>query len=324
MRKPKVYWNVCPYYGPSVQAVGHYYKKFGSDFVDFVDDYLDCDIAVLQLIGEPDRENLVTIKERGFSDEVNSILDLAESGVLDVVALPLCNVNGGSFFTRLFRTAILTNSYLNLPEYADVEYRNRVRAPIGVDPNFFYEEDGAERPFVIYSFGYDEKTESFAKIYEAVAKFNERAKLPRPYKMLHSGRDFGYNEKYYQFVPPAGLGDFDAVRKRYLSCWFASGLREDAVREGGFEQANVEAPLCGTIPIAYDLECFTHWFHDISLFVGLDTVVDDLVDIFDSRFKLLPSELNKKNIAAKSKIYDQFTWHKISHNFWQEVIKGEQ
>lgn len=340
-KKLNVYFPVPEYYGPSLHYTKQKLMYYGKDFAIETKDWLSADLLILQLIGHPGRSNLVCQQEHGFSDDLFAIYDLMDSIDMKVITIPLCNIKPSEFYAKLFSKSLFTWSYLDVYPYMEVQKTNldslephmahfmsrgihkMVRSPLGVDPGNFYIEDDAKKKFLIYCFGFDEKTESIDLVYEAIRK------LDSPIKMLHSGRKLNYDPKYYQFVEPARFGDWDQVRHRYNLSYFANGLRRDAVLEGGFEMCNIEAPLCNCIPITYDFDCYKHWFgsennegKSISKFVDYEKTVDDLCEIFSEVIenKVDKDEHKKWLLHSQEMIYNKFMWYEVGANFWKEVI----
>jgi len=71
LKKIKVCMPICPYYGPSIRNVAEKYQELAPEnLFEWVDDWIDCDLIIENLIGTPDRLNLVHPLERNFSEEV--------------------------------------------------------------------------------------------------------------------------------------------------------------------------------------------------------------------------------------------------------------
>jgi hypothetical protein len=364
MKKLNVFFPVPRIYGPSLHETKNKLFEYGKDFAKEADDWIDADVIVLQLIGDPDRKNLVHPSEVVFSDLIKVIMD--NMNHIPTIVFPLCNINNTSNWRYLFENASMIYSYL------DVDYQIKhvdgqllpfvfnksvvVREPLGVEPGDFFREDDMQKQYLIYTFGFDKETESIDIIFDATVLFNStRENLGLPIlKMLHSGRDFGFDSKYYQFETPAPQNQKGIVRARYNSSYFANALRADAWVEGGFEMANIEAPLCGCQPITYNFECYQHWFKGISEFVNvpLNTdprslsnrkhVVEQLVNIFnrgtngrDKIYKYTVSvndsddeDEKTKEIGSKldlfddkrNMIYERFLWENVASTFWKEVL----
>ena len=75
----------------------------------------------------------------------------------------------------------------------------------------------------------------------------------------HVGANMRYGPGYvhYENVPD------ETMAWLYSSSKLSVGLR----RIEGFELPIIEGAACGAVPVAFDLECYRHWFNDIAIFI---------------------------------------------------------
>jgi len=319
-RKPRIWGGVCPLYGPSQQTINFELMKEAPDCFEKVDDFSQADICIDYIIGDPDRPNLVHPKEKDWSEQLKL---RASSDMFSNIYLTLCNITNTDFYKYVFQDSLFSYTYINknmIPFDANDEVY--FRGPLGVNSGSFYpiKDNGIPlgKAFMIYAFGMVKETESIDIIFEAVREASKQTE--KPAKMLHTGNDLGYDPEHYVFAPFADPRDQRAVPYKYTISYFASALRRDAEKEGGFELANLEAPLTDCRPITYNIEPYEHWFKDTSLLVSLDNTKDDLVKIFSDTLAG-NYEGYRATVGHRDAITTNFSWDSVSETFWQEVVK---
>lgn len=325
----KVWMGVCPYYGPSIHSIADKYREYSpEEEIQWVDDWLEADVCIDHIIGEPDRDCLVHPLERSFSEDVKARLEMAEAGAIKLAPVIHCNVNGGDFYYRLMGKCLVATGFLDLPKimcedslkrrqdsgimisgYPPIGWWTRqwLRVSWGVDPSDFLLPHRKEKPdFLIYTWGAaaDPEVEYIKTIYDAVKTVGGR--------MLHSGLDYKFdNGDHYEFLPPASTSQ--EVARRYNLCWFANAMRA----ESGFEMGNIEAPLSNARPITLGRE--DYWYHfkegNVSEFVYSCKPKEELELIFMERKR--PITVDEKRF-----IIEKFNWRKTITPFWERIING--
>ena len=308
------FWMDCFWgFGPSQKKIVYEICKECPDDFEIVSDFCEADVTCDLIIGDVDRENLVHPAEKDWNEQVKF---RAYSGLYQNSYLVLCNVIDSPFYRHVFQDALLTQTYINKNQIpVSVNDGVYLRAPLGVNAGE-WRGTSEEKQFMIYCFGSIAQTESIDIVFEAIREASHQT--GKPMKMLHTGNPLGYDQEHYAFAPFTPPNDANAVPTKYSYSYFASALRRDAEQEGGFELANLEAPLCGCRPITYSIEPFENWFKDTSLFVSLDKTKDDLVKIF-SETALGQYEKYAVTTEHKTIISTQYSWYSIVENFWQRL-----
>jgi len=318
MQNPiKVWSEVCEYYGPSINNVNAKFKEWAPDTIEFVDDWIGADVAFDHIIGAPNRKELVSPLEEGFSNEVIARLELP---IVKNAYFFYCNIPEDSeFHKEAMGRSLVTASYLDIPKYlfpndgkTQMTWRSEfLRIPLGVDPSDFLLPIGAhKKEYLIYAWGCssdpeDEYIESIYKACKAVGG-----------KLLHSGFNYNFDDgKHYVYVSPAKTKA--EVAERYSKCYFANAMR----KEDGFELANVEAPLANCQPITLEKQPYIYFFacHNgrHSTFVNeRENMVAQLIEIFKEKERIC-------HITTKDKrfILEKFNWRDPVTGFWDELIK---
>lgn len=322
MSKIKLWGGCFRGLGPSQHKIIWELVKEKPDNFEIVKDFSLADVTLDLLIGDPDRKNLVHPAEKEWNEELKF---RAYSGLYRNIYFTLCNPIKSDFFEHVFNDSLLSATYIG-KDLIPVEVNDDIyfRTPLGVNAGEFpvvkdQNSKVFDKIFMIYAFGSVAETESIDVIFEAIREASAIA--GKSAKMLHSGRDFGYDHQFYQYVEPSNPNDQLAVPYRYTISYFCNCLRKDALKEGGFELGNLEAPLSGCRPITFDSLVYKHWFEKTSLFVDPNKTKEDLVKIFTNTLNGKYEELYAPTVEHKSIITKSYSWHKVSSNFWAEVQK---
>lgn len=294
----KVWMQVYPLYTKVIQHIVDELAVRSPSNIEFVEDWLDADIIIENIVGTPDRTNLVHWREKDWSEDIKLRAEVHE-GPLFYIAH--CSIVDDDFFRTAFGKADKVFGFLNYENTVGADY-TYVRMPWGVDPDVFKRAD-VEKTHTAYTWGcsIDPDTEGITSIYEAVKAVDG--------VMLHSGIDYGFEGKWYDFIPPAK--DYYGVAERLNRVQFANALR----REEGFELMGIQGLLCGAQPLYFDLPCYRYWFDKVGVFVSEDNTVEDLIKVFSSNYLLTEEQ--------RQYVLDKFSWNNVAKHFWGCIEGGE-
>lgn len=306
MQRIKVAFPTCKYYGEGVRNVTKKFLEYmPEDYFELVDDWMNSDLVIeSQIIGTPDRDNLVHPGERGFSEEVKIRLDLAEMGMFKLANIFHCAIVDDDYYRRSLDVSLVSAGFLDLNDYIQGGHPKWLRIPWGVETWDFLRDFRVEIPeYTIYSWGcsFDPEEECIRSIYEAVKEVNG--------KMLHSGVDYKFdNGKHYVYLKPASSKQ--EISERYNMCKYANAMRQ----EDGFELANLEAILSNARPITIGRGSCQHFFSSSSIMVVQDKIKEQLINMFKSDYQPI-------GMDEKAYIIENFSWKNSTKKFWDIILK---
>jgi hypothetical protein len=312
-KKIKVCQPICPYYGGGVRNVAaKFFEYCPEGLFQWCEDFLEADIIIEHIIGNPDRSNLVNPLESDFSEQVKFRLELSRQGIKNVAYVIHCSLTDDEFFRDVFKHAIICTGFIDgvsIMNNSQDSIDKWKRVSWGVEAVDFLlpTEPRLKKEYMIYTWGCaaDPSEEAILQIFEACKQTKS--------KMLHSGVDYRFDSgKHYRYIPPAKTPA--EISQRYNSCYFANAMRNG---EDCFELSNAEAVLSNSIPIALNCGSPKHFFepYGITKFVDPDNIFENLVDIFESSYSPI-------TIDQKRSIINGFNWRHSVYPFWSQIVNS--
>lgn len=198
----------------------------------------------------------------------------------------------------LWKQSKLTVSFHDLQSYTDSKF-NFIRVPWGAEPDTF-PISKAQRFYMIFSTGHVAETECLDKVYEACKITNN--------KMLHTGENFGWDLKYYQFFNYMEDPWYCNLLQRVK---YIPGLRDIE----GFEMACIEGAMTGAVPIVPNIPTYD-FYKDFCIYIDMKKdIVEQLVNIFKSEYKPLSTE--QINYIRK-----EFAWKNICNKIYSGIVNA--
>lgn len=203
---------------------------------------------------------------------------LKKDSLSNVVIVQHCfrtaGVDSQETWNSLWKNCRLVISFHNLPKFTDTKF-NFIRTPWGADPSMFPVSTD-HRIVKVFATGHVAGTEKLDSIFEACQLTNNI--------MYHTGENFKFNPKTYQFFDYMDNKEYSAMLT-YVQ--YVAGLREIE----GFEMACIEGAMTGATPIV-PTENSYDFYNPFAIKVDTNTdVVPQLVKIFSEPY--IPLGLDK-------------------------------
>lgn len=200
------------------------------------------------------------------------------------ICLQLCYLTAGQdpdWWIERWGRCRMVASYLDLPY-------NYLQMPLGYDPNVFYPSD-KPKVYRALTTGYVDGPggEVIEDVWKAFGN------------VIHIGKDFKLGKGYHN----AEKVSDNQMRSLYQASEYTVSLRYIE----GFELPVIEGAACGSLPVAFDLPCYTKWFKPFTLFVRPDHIPEDLRRIAQEPAMHVPS-------------VTKFKWENVMKEFWNEAI----
>jgi hypothetical protein len=251
--------------------------------VEWVDDTDAADYILLYTIGQ---------------SEFDKFFTLPQNKVINFQACYLTTDLNPADWQKMWNNSYATVSYYDLPKYSTNPI-NFIRTPLGAEPGIFYPLLDGTHPLKVFTTGHVLLTECLDMVHDACVASNS--------VMFHTGEDFKWNKKHYQFLsymPITSLADY--LRKTQ----YVTGLRTIE----GFEMMCVEGAMCGATPIVPDLETYRDFYKDFALFIDMSgNISEQLTAIFNAEYTPLSLETIKY-------VHDTFSWKKIMLNLYKQLF----
>jgi glycosyltransferase involved in cell wall biosynthesis len=271
------------------------FKRYAPSCIEFVDDYSQANVQVLDITRLSDKYN---IKCNKYVALFHCRGEWSEEAIMDYVSI--------------FEGAELVYSHLDLEtlmtgegKWSKAEFNKRInflRGPWGIDETLF-SPSPVHRHYTIMTTGEIPKTEGISECLTACMNVDG--------KLLHIGPNLGYKSKAYRNTMNLTM---EAMRTMYSSSKYVNALR----RIEGFEKPAIEGALCGARPICFDTPLYRHWYKDIPVYVREGTFEETTHDL-TATVKKEPKEVTEEE---KKYIIDKFSWRAVAKNFWNKYLEG--
>jgi glycosyltransferase involved in cell wall biosynthesis len=259
--------------------------RYAPDNIQFVDDYRDAGIQILDIAKLADFNNLkcdkyiINFHCRGFASE-EDIKD----------------------YLPYFKKAIAAYSHLDLRSELP-ELTNFIRGPWGTNQRKFYEVRADRHAYIIMNTGSIPETEG---VYESVL-----AAKALGLKQFHTGPNLGIKTDSYNVSK--NFLNASQMRTAYSMCAYTSGMR----RIEGFEKTVAEGLMCGSRPICFDTPLYRYWYGDLVEYVREGTKEEttlDLIKIFKSDYRFVTEK-------EKALVKQTFAWMHVAPLYWKNIAK---
>ena len=202
-------------------------------------------------------------------------------------------------YPNYWEKSLFTTSFHNLPSYTDRKFQF-YGMPWGADPDVFKRPDiDVKKDIKIMTTGEIADTECLDKVYNACQHIG--------HTMYHTGKNFGYDTRYYQNYSLLPEPDFVKFLQRSQ---YVSALR----MMEGFELMAVEGLMCGARPITFSTDTY-RWFHKYAY------VLDPFEDIALQLTFILEKEPKPIGEEEYKEIVDTFSWKIIMKGFYNKLTE---
>lgn len=257
-------------------------KKFAPRNVEFIQDYSEADLQILNVTRLADR---YLLNNKNYIVLMHTYGEWAEEPHND--------------YHKLFKDAKLVYSHLDLSEHNGINY---MRGPWGVDLSKFVALPGKSVKFHdIFSTGFVAQTEGISEILSACITING--------KMIHTGPKL-FDDPHYTNL---GLVDVNRLREVYNGSKYTNALR----RVEGFEKTVSEGILSGSRPICFDTPLYRYWYEDLVEYVKEGSFDDTRNDLI----KVLSTEPREVTEEEQKIVENKFGWINVARSFWERVLK---
>jgi len=276
----KVMEYLHPDWGDVFYRISKAFHDYAPDWVEWVEKPEDSDVYIVHVVGrgelpELKREvrNKVIIQQCYFTAEAN-----------------LAN------YPAYWKDALLTISFHNLPDYTDEKF-NFYRMPWGADKRVFRRHNWSKiRDVKLFTTGHVAGPESIDIVFEAIKSVGA--------VMLHTGKDFKWDNKHYKYVPH--MPNWALVnllnRTQYIAC-----LRKIE----GFELLGIEGLFCGARPIILDLPTYD-FYGDHAYTISPQDITKQLIEILSKE----PLYVGKEE---HEKVVQTFGWDNLIPKMFERI-----
>jgi hypothetical protein len=268
-------------WGIAFSRISKAFHDYSPDWVSWVDNVNDCDLALVHVVG---------IKEISVTNQV------LEHGKKLVTVAHTYKTAGDIDWESLLTNSLLTISFHDFKEYYPNLSFSFFSSNWGCDENQFYRL-AIRKTRKVFTTGHISETECIDKLFLASKNTNQ--------VMYHTGTNFGWDNKFYKFLPFLGDRDFNILLNstEYVSC-----LRE----KEGFEMAGIEGLFCSSRPIVPNLPTY-RWYKDHGIFIDMKK---DIVKQLEIILNTVPKEPNSNEMKE---IHSKFSWSVIIKNIFDQL-----
>ena len=181
-------------------------------------------------------------------------------------------------WNKYWERSLLTLSFHNLIDYVPESKAHLLSLPWGCDPKEF-NRLAVKKRNKIFTTGHIAETESIDLLYEACKNTNQL--------MYHTGTNFGWDTKFYKFLPFQKDHEFNLLLNSIQYVLAARKIE-------GFEMAAVEGLFCGCRPIVPNLPTY-RWYKDHGIFIDMNK---DIVKQLEIILNSTPIEPNREEMKV--------------------------
>ena len=266
-----------PSWGIAFTRISDALHKFAPDWVEWVQDYDTCDIALIHVVGTGEIELLEKPKPK--------------------VIIQHCYFTAGApgvNYIKFWKQSILTVSFHNLPSYTDRKFPF-YHMPWGADADMFKLLLNTPRTIKILATGHVAETEGIDKVFEAARNTGT--------VLYHTGHNFNWDKSHYTFLQ--NLNDSQFV-ELLNSVQYVSALRFIE----GFELMAIEGLFCGARPIIPNDPTYD-WYREYAYTIDRNS---DIVKQLENIIKNPPRPILTDEYET---IVQKFSWQTLIPNFYK-------
>lgn len=265
-------------WGKVFDKISYALHKHAPEWVEWVDKVEDSELQFINVVGRGELEWLQKAKNKVIFQWCYFTAEPEKAN-----------------YPKYWKDSLLTVSFHNLPDYTEEEF-NFYRTPLGADPSI-YKYLRLTKTLPVFTTGHVDRSESLDDVYKAASELQVQ--------MFHTGEDFKWDKRYYkhlEYMSEKGLVKVLNMAK-YVAC-----LR----KVEGFELMGVEAMMCGTRPIVYDLPTY-------DFYKGYADFIDPKKNVTAQLIKILSKEPKVYTKQEYKEIRDKFSWEPIIQGIYKEI-----
>uniref|UniRef100_A0A6M3KT66 Putative glycosyltransferase n=1 Tax=viral metagenome TaxID=1070528 RepID=A0A6M3KT66_9ZZZZ len=271
------------------------FVRYAPSDIEFVDDFESADLQIVDITRLSDKHN---IKCKNYIVNFHCKGEFSEENIM--------------YYSDIFENAVMVYSHLDLKgemtgsdKWTEKEFDKKINfvcGPWGVDEDLFYTNGTPQKAYTMLTTGAVAPTEAIAECLYACQSVKG--------KLLHVGPNMFPNAEGYLNTRNLTIREMCGS---YSLSYYTNSMR----RIEGFEKTFSEGVLSSSRPICFDTPLYRHWYKDIPEYVKEGTpeeIIKDLIDIFKKPYRPITDK-------EKQFVVDNFSWIKVSKNFWKNFKK---